>query len=88
MDTENKVSYLNTDLLVVDLSKPEAAITIKDTNYTDLRADLDTHYIGEETPFTITATDSLSGIKSTSYYMSDQILDEEALKQLEENKKK
>lgn len=85
VDTENKVSYLNTDLLVVDLSKPEAAITIKDTNYTDLRANLDTHYIGEETPFTITATDSLSGIKSTSYYMSDQILDEEALKQLEEN---
>lgn len=85
VDTENKVSYLNTDLLVVDLSKPEATITIKDTNYTDLRADLDTHYIGEETPFTITATDSLSGIKSTSYYISDQILDEEALKQLEEN---
>lgn len=85
VDMNNKVSYLNTDLLVVDLSKPEATIEIKGTNYNQFKTDLDTYYIGEETPFTVTATDTLSGIKSTSYYITNQVLDEGALAELEES---
>lgn len=85
VDANNKTSYLNTDLLVVDLSSPEVEIQMKDTIWNSLKDSLDQYYIDEETPFTITANDEYSGVAEVLYTIQNMPLDETQLEGLDES---
>jgi len=81
VDLEANISYLNTDLLILDKTKPMASID----EWNDLRTDLNYIYIDREKTLTIEADDLLSGISNVQYYISDIILNTTELKALENN---
>ena len=85
VDYNGNITYLNTDTLIYDTSKATSTITIKGKSYDTLRSELNDIYIGEPTNFTIEAVDELSGIASIKYYITSELLDEEALNNLEQS---
>ena len=85
VDANNTVSYLNTDLLVVDLSSPQVEIQLNNTTWDTLNDGLEQIYISEETPFTIIANDEYSGIAEILYTIQPNPLNESELNSLEEN---
>lgn len=85
VDTNNTVSYLNTDLLVVDLSSPQVEIQLNNTTWNNLNDGLNQIYISEETPFTIIANDEYSGIAEVLYTIQSDPLNEDELNSLDEN---
>lgn len=86
IDNNNNIIYLNTDLLVIDLTGSD--ITIKsqsiDKIWKDFKTSLDNYYIDKETTISISAEDSLSGINKIYYYMSDTILSKEEVEKIDE----
>ena len=70
IDASDNVSYLNTDLLILDKTSPTASID----EWSDLRSELNRLYIDKEKLLKVEATDLLSGILSIQYYISDDIL--------------
>lgn len=86
VDYNNNITYLNTDLLVLDLTG--ASITIstsfKDDTWSSLKTDLTNYYIDREINIDIKAEDSLSGISKIYYHISNTILTEEEVEKLEE----
>lgn len=71
--------YINSDLLILDLSGSDVNITLNDLNWTDLRNNLNYTYINKANKVTVTATDELSGVKSIEYYISSNIIDSSEL---------
>ena len=83
-DSDGQVSYLNTDLLILDYSAPEATLTLETTTWNTLKTDLEPYFINEPTSISLTANDAYSGIKSISYYVTDNELALDELEALEE----
>ncbi|MDD8049660.1 MAG: hypothetical protein PHH04_08755 [Thomasclavelia sp.] len=81
VDLETNISYLNTDLLILDKTKPISSID----EWNDLRTDLNYIYIDREKTLTIETNDLLSGISNVQYYISNVILNITELKALENN---
>ncbi len=79
VDYDNQEYYLNTDLIVVDLSKATTSIKYQNKTWDKLNEELSDFYVTKNTYFTVEATDDLSGVKSIEYYVTDQVLNEEAL---------
>ena len=86
IDNNNNEIYLNTDLLVIDLTGSD--ITISASHTTDtwkiLKTDLNNYYIDREIRINIQTEDSLSGVNKTYYYLSDTQLSQEDIETLEE----
>ncbi len=82
---DDEVHYLNTDLLVVDLSGPQVSIQIENTSFDTYKEDLSPYFISEEVPFTITASDDYSLVANIFYTIQNESLTLEELENLEEN---
>lgn len=85
IDNKNNNIYLNTDLLIVDLTGSDITITSSHTEDTwkVFKTNLTNYYIDRKINININAEDSLSGINKVYYYLSDTVLSEEDIKSLE-----
>lgn len=83
-DNDNEI-YLNTDLLVIDITGSDITIS---SSYTEdiwkvFKTTLNNYYIDREISIDIKAEDSLSGINKIYYYISDKILSQEDIEKIE-----
>lgn len=74
VDYDDNATYINTDLLILDLTTSIINISIDDNTWSDLREDLNYVYIDREKNITVEAIDNLLGIASIEYYVTDEIL--------------
>ena len=79
IDFNDNVYYLNTDLLVLDLSGADISINLDENTWSDLKTTLNQVYIREDKEITVEAVDDLSGISDVKYYISENILNEDEL---------
>lgn len=79
------VSYLNTDLLVLDLTGSSISISSSylGKNWDSLSTDLDSYYVSKYIDISISAVDSLSGVSGIYYYVSDKALSSDDLDDIE-----
>lgn len=83
LDYNDNVLYLNSDLLVLDLSASYVNITMNDSNWDSLNTDLEDIYLNTNATLLVDAVDELSGVKSVEYYLSDKYLTKEELDAIE-----
>lgn len=83
VDYDNNITYLNSDLLILDLSGPDINIEINDNSWDQFKNDLDYIYINDESNLEIDAQDTISGIDSIKYYISSTQLANTELDNLE-----
>lgn len=76
VDTNDKITYLNTDLLVLDLSNPTTTISLNNQTWNDFRTIENYIYINKVENLTIDALDELSGIRKIEYYLSNSIIED------------
>ena len=69
VDNNGNVSYINSDLLVLDNSGSDISINAFDSQWSGINSG--EVYVGHPFDFSIDAVDSLSGIKSIEYYLSN-----------------
>lgn len=74
VDNNDNVYYLNSDLLVLDLSPSEITISMDSTNWSTLNNSLEDIYSNKNKSISIDAYDDLSGVNTISYYLSDTYL--------------
>ena len=79
VDNNDNIYYLNTDLIILDLSGSDVVISMDDKSWQSLTTPTIKNYINESKDITITATDNLSGIKSIEYHLAQEVLTEEQL---------
>ena len=70
----DQVSYLNTDLLILDLTGSSITMSIDGVNWTDVRSTVPSKYYSSNKTLTISAVDELSGVKTIQYYIADSVL--------------
>ena len=65
VSADNSVTYLNTDLIILDLTGANTTISpsLQDISWNKLQEELNTYYIDESINITIDGEDSLSGVK-------------------------
>lgn len=83
-DNDNEI-YINTDLLVIDLTGSSITITPSLANivWNDFKTELNNYYIDKEITINIKAEDKLSGINKIYYYVSDSVLTQDDLEKIE-----
>ncbi|MGE5456027.1 MAG: hypothetical protein ACM3O4_02875 [Ignavibacteriales bacterium] len=74
VDSGSNVSYLNTDLLILDMTNPTASISLDETTWNDLRTELNYVYIDQQKTLTVDASDLISSNLSIEYYVSNVLL--------------
>ena len=74
VDYDNNVTYLNTDILVLDLPGVAASVNLDDNKWTGLKSDLNNIYIDRQKTLTVNTSDDISGISSIKYYITNDIL--------------
>ncbi len=74
-DYKDRVSYINTDIFVLDKTDSEISITLKDVLWDELNDEASYFYISKEETFTVHTEDSLSGLDKSYYYVSNTIVD-------------
>lgn len=82
VDYDDDITYLNTDILLLDLSGADITIAMDNNIWNTLKSELDYVYINDSRNLTVEASDPLSGISSIEYYITDQILSVENLNSL------
>ncbi len=85
IDYDNNVSYLNTDLLVLDLSGSEVNIKLNNNSWKSLSDNIENIYLGTASSINIDANDDLSGVNNIRYYLSSEKLNKEELDALDVN---
>ena len=85
VDANNTVSYLNTDLLVVDLSSPQVEIQMNETSWNSFESSFGEVFVSEEEPFTISATDEYSGVSEILYTIQPDVLSESEIQALDDS---
>jgi len=86
IDNNNNDIYINTDLIIIDLTGSDITISASftDDTWKIFNTNLNNYYINQETKINIKAEDSLSGINKIYYYISDTILSQEELEKINE----
>lgn len=79
VDYDDNITYLNSDLLILDSTGPSANIYIDNYSWNNLRSNLNLVYIGKPKSLKVEVEEDLSGISSIEYLISDQLLDAEDL---------
>jgi hypothetical protein len=86
VDYDNNVTYLNTDVLVLDLPGVKANVNLDDYKWTSLKSNLDDIYIDRQKTITIDASDEISGVSSIEYYITNDLLNTAELDALSNDK--
>ena len=69
IDNNNNVSYINSDILILDNSEASIEITVGNNTYTELMEN--DIYIDSAFNISVSAQDNLSGVSSIEYYLSN-----------------
>lgn len=83
VDYDNNVTYLNTDILVLDKTEAEVNITMNDYTFNSFKTSLDEVYTNKSETLSINATDDLSTITDVLYYITDEVKTKEELDEIE-----
>ena len=85
INNNNNEIYLNSDLLVLDLTGSNITISSEsiDNTWKNFKTELNNYYIDKEIDIDIQAEDSLSGINKIYYYLSDTILSQEEVEKID-----
>ncbi len=83
VDYDNNVSYINTDILVLDKTEASITITMGDLTFDSFKTTVDEIYTNKSETLTVSATDDLSTVTNILYYISPDIKTKEELEQLE-----
>ena len=83
ISANDSVIYLNTDLIILDLTGPNILMSALDKVWDSSSEEINSYYIDDIINVTIEANDSLAGIKDIYYYKTDSILTKEELESLE-----
>jgi len=84
VDYNDNIIYINSDLLVLDLTGSIISITSSDGgSWNSFDSNLANHYINDNVIVNIDAVDDLSGINNIYYYLSDVVLSLDELKLVE-----
>ncbi len=83
--SNNITSYLNSDILFIDLTNPTATISFNNNNYSDLRDTLSNNYVNDTVNVTVTASDALSLVSNIKYYISNEIMNIDSLNNLNDS---
>ena len=70
----NDISYINSDLLILDRSGSSIDITLGDNHYSSINDS--TIYLDHTFDISVSASDTLSGIKSIEYYISNDFIND------------
>ena len=74
VDNNDNVSYINSDLLVLDKSGSDVTITYGSTSWTALTSG--SLYVDSAFNLNVTAVDALSGISTVQYYLSNEVVND------------
>lgn len=85
VDYNDNITYLNTDILVLDLTGAEIDINLNDNNWTSFKTNLNNTYIPKKSNLEITAVDDISGVSAIYYYKTNEELTQNQLENLESN---
>lgn len=83
VDYDNNITYLNSDLLILDLSGSVINIKLNNNSWDQFETNLDYIYINSKSNLEIEANDAISGVASTKYYISSAELTDADLDDLE-----
>lgn len=83
VDTLDEVYYINSEVLVLDLSNPSLSIRFGSYEWNTYKDSLDNIYIDKEISINLDAIDTLSGVKDVSYYVASGILSIDELDEIE-----
>ncbi|MBO4245442.1 MAG: hypothetical protein J5892_01725 [Bacilli bacterium] len=72
VDTNNNVNYINSDLLIIDKTGPSIDINLNNNHYSSLTSG--DAFFNNSLSIPISATDSLTGVNSIEYYLSNSII--------------
>ncbi len=78
VDSNNNITYLNTDILRLDKTSPLVSIKLDNNTWTNYRSSINNTYIGEYSEIIIEASDTLSDV-DIKYYISNEIKTTEEL---------
>ena len=84
-DYKNRVSYLNSDSLILDLTKPEVSLSNDQIIWTEYEEDAEIIYTNKIEKIKINAQDNLSGIAYIKYIIADKTYSKFELSELDEN---
>lgn len=85
VDYNDNVTYINSDVLVLDLSGCDIKITYGNKTLNTLNNNPSTYFINDDLDIYVEAFDKMAGVKSIKYYVADSILDKDELNKLEDN---
>ena len=83
VDYDNNISYINTDILVLDKTDASININMNDLTYNSYNQSVDEIYTNKSQILTVSATDDLSFITDIKYYVSSDIKTKEELDKIE-----
>ena len=82
VDTNGDITYINSELLILDLSNPTVEVNYNTYSWNTYKDTLDYVYIDKEITLTLEFNDTLSGIKDVLYYISEGVLTLDELNQI------
>lgn len=82
VDENNKISYINTDILVLNVSGFKTSMTIDENVWDDYKGDLKKIYTNKPININISAQDDLLGINSIEYHIANSELTVEELNEI------
>lgn len=85
VDYDDVVTYINTDLLILDLPGTVASIEMDEREWSELKSDLETIYFNYPIDFVVKTNENVSPIASLKYYITDEVLTEKDLDQLSDS---
>ncbi len=83
VDYDDNISYINTDILVLDKTKASINIRVGDLTFDSFKTSVDEIYTNKSETVTVSATDDLSTVTSILYYISPDIKTKEELEEIE-----
>lgn len=84
IDYNDNVDYINTDILVLDTTKPSAEISYENYKWNSSTSNLANIYVDSNINIKVQATDELSQVASVRYYLADNVLSNSELDNLED----
>lgn len=85
IDSENNVKYINSEQLILDKTAPIATITMNDNTWSTYTEDLSNVNISDTTTVSVETTDTYSEVTSTKYNISNILLTEDELNELDDD---